>query len=132
MKPTPAPLPPHIVPYAFTFRWDNEKVWALSVPTESMDVSELVWHLDIKWLHTPEGRFDLTPIEIMSNPTIHSEQYDRTMNSDLSFPIDVMIHDDHWQILDGLHRLMKSIDQGLTSVTVRKISPEMIPLIVKD
>jgi len=126
-------LPNHIVPYAFTFLWDNQKVWALTIPTEMMSVAELEWHLDIPWLHTPGGRFDVTPSDIMRYPDQYRVQYDRTMASDLTYPIDVMFNvaTNRWQILDGLHRLMKSMALGIDTVTVRKVTDEMIPLIQK-
>ncbi|CAN5122117.1 hypothetical protein BH09PAT3_BH09PAT3_4940 [soil metagenome] len=123
------PLPNHIQKYAFDFRWDNEKIWALNIPTEKMSIDELVWHFDVAWLHTPGERFNLTPAKIMQNPDIYPEQYRRTLESDLSYPIDVMFHKDRWLILDGLHRLMKSVSQGRTQVRVHKIPHSMIPMI---
>jgi len=130
---TRLPLPAHIVPYAFAFLWDNKKVWALTIPAETMSVAELEWHLDIPWLHTPGGRFDATPTDIMRYPDLHRVQYDRTMASDLTYPIDVMFNaaTNRWQILDGLHRLMKSMALGFDEVTVRKVTDKMIPLIKK-
>lgn len=128
----PPPLPPHIQRHAFDFRWDNEKVWALKLPTEYMHTSELEWHLAIQWLHTPGGRFDVSPVEIMQFPEKHRAQYERTMQSDLSYPIDIMRNKDgQWLILDGLHRLMKTLYLGRDTVTVRKVPPEMIRLIEK-
>lgn len=125
----PAPLPDFIQKYAFDFRWDNQLVWNLTVPVETMDVAELIWHFDIPWLHTDGGRFDLTPTAIMQHPNVYESQYTRTMESDLDYPIDVMFNKGHWLILDGLHRLMKSVDRGQKQVKVRKITAEMIPLI---
>ena len=109
-KPTPKPLPEHIKKYAFDFRWSNELLWELEVPSESMGINELLWHFDIPWLHTEGGRFDLTPREIMENPTIYTSQYERTMQSDIRYPIDIMENKGRWLILDGLHRLMKTVE----------------------
>jgi len=130
---TRLPLPAHIVPHAFAFLWDNKKVWALTIPVETMSITDLDWHQDIPWLHTPGGRFDVTPADIMRYPDLHRAQYDRTMASDLTYPIDVMFNatTNRWQILDGLHRLMKSMALGNDTVTVRKVTDEMIPLIEK-
>lgn len=127
----PQPLPDHITPYAFDFRWDNSLLWQLNnIPTEKMDINDLVWHFDIPWLHTSGERFNLTPRDIMSKPSAYSEEYTRTMNADTNYPIDIMFNKNRWLILDGLHRLMKLVDQGETKVTVRKIPREMIPRIV--
>ena len=123
------PLPTHIQQYAFDFRWNNELVWNLAVEPESMSKDELVWHFDIPWLHTKGERFNLTPKDIMQYPTLYQEQYKRTMDSDLSFPIDIMHNKGRWLILDGLHRLMKAVHDGEDSVTVRKIPHALIPKI---
>jgi len=125
----PAPLPDYLQKYAFDFRWDNQLVWSISVPVETMAVAELVWHFDIPWLHTDGGRFDLTPTAIMQHPNMYEAQYKRTMASDLNYPIDIMFNKGNWLILDGLHRLMKSVDCGRKQVRVRKIPDELIPLI---
>lgn len=128
-KPIPKPLPDYIQKYAFDFKWDNELVWQLEVPTEVMTVEELIWHFDIPWLHTPGGRFDVTPTEIMNSPELHKERYERTMQADLAYPIDIMFNKGRWLILDGLHRLMKSVLQGKREVMIRKIPRSMVPLI---
>jgi hypothetical protein len=123
------PLPAHIQKYAFDFRWDNQLVWSLEVATESMSVDDLVWHFDIPWLHTEGERFNLTPKDIMQNPDLYKEQYERTMQSDLSYPIDVMENKGRWLILDGLHRLMKAVHYGGNTVTIRKIPRSLVPKI---
>lgn len=126
---TTRPLPDYIQKYAFDFRWDNELVWKLDVPVETMSIDELVWHFDVPWLNTPNGRFDVSPAEVMLYPGAHKEQYERTMQSDLSYPIDIMFNKGNWLILDGLHRLMKSVHLGKKEVSVRKIPRDMVPLI---
>lgn len=125
-----SPLPDHITPYAFDFRWSNELLWQLTdIPTETMNVAELIWHFDIPWLHTPGERFNLTPTDIMAHPDIYPDEYARTMRADTSYPIDIMHNKGRWLILDGLHRLMKAVDAGKTVVTVRKIPHTLIPRI---
>jgi len=126
MKEVPKPLPAHIVPYAFDFRWDNELVWKLKVDTEVMPVDELLWHFDVPWLHTEGERFNLTPTDILQHPDLYPQQYERTMQSDASFPIDIMENKGRWLIMDGLHRLMKLTHGGATTVIVRKIPRELV------
>lgn len=129
VHPSPKPLPEHIAPYAFNFRWSNELLWQLDEPTETMDIGDLVWHFDIPWLHTPGHRFNLKPVDIMKYPDRYPEEYARTMRANTKYPIDIMYNNDRWLILDGLHRLMKLVDQGQKTVTVRKISRDLIPQI---
>ena len=132
MKKAPLPLPSYIQQYAFDFRWDNQLVWNLVVDTESMNIDQLVWHFDIPWLHTEGERFNLTPKDIMQHPKLYKEQHKRTMESDLSFPIDVMYNKGRWLILDGLHRLMKAVHNGEQRVVVRKIPRELVHKIKID
>ena len=126
------PLPAHIQQYAFEFRWNNQLVWNLRVEPESMSVDDLVWHFDIPWLHTEGERFNLTPKDIMKFPELYRDQYERTMKSDLSFPIDIMYNKGRWLILDGLHRLMKAVHNGERNVAVRKIPRTLVPEIRSD
>lgn len=123
------PLPDHIKKYAFDFHWSNTLLWQLDVPVETMDIAELVWHFDVPWLHTEGERFNLTPNEILQSPKLYKEQYQRTMEADLSYPIDIMHNKGRWLILDGLHRLMKAANKGYTTVRVRKISRSLVPKI---
>ena len=132
MQKVPKPLPAHIKKYAFDFRWDNKKLWNLSLDSEYMDVSELLWHFDVPWLHTEGERFNLKPTEIMQDPLLYAQQYERTMQSDTTYPIDVMFNKGRWLILDGLHRLMKAHSEGHKTVKVRKIPHSYIPDIEID
>jgi hypothetical protein len=123
-------IPQIIKDVGFDFDWSEDKVWALNVPTEDMDIQELTWHFDIPFLW--ENRvYNLTPHEVINNPEAHKEEYDRTMRADLSHPIDIMEHKGRWLILDGLHRLMKSSIMDAEKVHVRKISREYIPQILE-
>ncbi len=114
----------------FDFSWSEEKVWALDVPVEEMDISEIIWHFDIPFLWE-NGIYNLKPQEVLDNPEAHKEEYDRTMRTDLAYPIDIMENKGRWLILDGLHRLMKASILGMGKVNVRKISRERIPEIIK-
>ena len=122
-------LPDYIQEYAFDFSWDNTLLWQLDITTQTMGIDQLAWHFDVRWLHTKNGRFDITPKQIMDNPDLYNEQYGRTMQSDLSYPIDIMFNKGNWLILDGLHRLMKSAILGKQQVNVRKIPRSAVPLI---
>ena len=67
------------------------------------------------------------PNGVINFPESHQEGYDRTMKSDLSYPIDIMENKGRWLILDGLHRLVKAKILGKTKVLVRKVSRDKIP-----
>ncbi len=126
-------LPEIITEVGFNFSWDEKKVWQLEVAAERMPINELTWHFEIPFIWSrPDGYYDVKPIEVIEKPEQYPEEYLRTMNADTSYPIDVMLWEKRWLILDGLHRLMKRSIQGDLEVDVRKIHESMIPLILAD
>lgn len=125
-------LPEIIKEVGFDFSWDVRKVWELDVPTGDMPIEELTWHFDIPFIWSkPDGYYDVKPSEVIEHPDQHPEEYERTMQADTSYPIDVMYWRERWLILDGLHRLMKQSINGVDTVHVRKIPETAIPLIKK-
>jgi alpha-ketoglutarate-dependent taurine dioxygenase len=126
-------LPKIIEEIGFDFHWDEEKVWDLEVSVESMPLTELNWHFDVPFLWTkPDGFYDLKPSEVIDYPQKYVSEYERTMNADTKYPIDIMHWRGRWVILDGLHRLMKLYIEGIQEVDVRKIPQSAIPRIKSD
>lgn len=126
-------LPDIIKEVGFDFSWDERKVWDLDVPTEEMPIDELTWHLDVPFIWSkPDGYYDVNPREVIEHPKQHPEEYERTMQSDTNYPIDVMYWKKRWLILDGLHRLMKQAINGVEVIRVRKVPESAIPQILKD
>lgn len=123
-------IPQIIKDVGFDFNWSEEKVWALNVPIEEININELTWHFDIPFLWE-NGVYNLRPQTVIDNPVEHVKEYDRTMKADLIHPIDIMENKGRWLILDGLHRLMKSSILKMDRVKVRKISRDQIPQILK-
>ena len=117
----------------FDFSWDERKVWELDFPEEEMPIEELAWHFGIPFIWSkPNGYYDVKPSEVIEHPDLHPEEYERTMQADTSYPIDIMFWRERWLILDGLHRLMKQGIEGVKTVRVRKIPESVIPQIQKD
>lgn len=125
-------IPEQIREIGFDFIWNNRKVWELDLPVEDMEVKELEWHLDIPFWNKPDnGYYDLTPNEVLQSPDIYKDEYNRTMNADMTYPIDIMYWKKRWLMLDGLHRLVKAKLLGYDSIKARKIPREYIPKITK-
>jgi hypothetical protein len=103
-------LPDSIKEIGFDFDWSEKKVWALHVPVAELGISELEWHFDIPFLDEKEGRYNLTPREVMEHPEDHPEEYARTLAADMRYPLDLMENPKigKLEMLDGLHRLMKA------------------------
>lgn len=124
-------VPDIIKQVGLDFSWEAEDVWKLDIPTESIAVSELDWHFKIPFWSKPGGFYDLTAKEVLEHPTTYAEEYRRIQSADTRYPIEIMIQDGRWVILDGLHRLVKLVGEGATEVQVRKVPRSMIPLIEK-
>lgn len=107
-------LPKIIEEVGFDFHWSEEKVWALDVPVEEMDIKDLEWHFDTPFWFTPGGYYDLKPNDVLADPEKYKEEFDRTMRADLSHPLDIMWWKNRWLLLDGLHRLAKAKQLGWT------------------
>ena len=124
-------IPQIIKDVGFDFHWDEKKVWDLDFPIENMEIENLLWHFGIPFIWYGGEVYNLTPKEIIENPEKYKEEYERTMNADLSYPIDIMENKGRWLILDGLHRLMKAFIQNQKTVQVRKIPRSEIAKIQK-
>ena len=123
-------IPKIIQEVGFDFSWDEKRVWQLNIPAIDMDISELIWHFDIPFHWHDGGVYNLKSREIIENPGKYKEEYERTMRSDMSYPIDIMENKGRWLILDGLHRLMKARILDIKKVKVRIIPRDKIPEIL--
>jgi hypothetical protein len=112
---------------------DNEKLWALEVPAEKMNIDELLWILDVPFWEDEQGNIVITPNEVINDPNKYPWHRDKINSADASFPIDIMQNKKgKWLTLDGLHRLVKLIMNNEKIVSVRKIPPELIHLTAKE
>lgn len=116
----------------FEFDWDVRKVWKLQFPVEDMNITELEWLLDIPFWSSTDGEWTLTANQFMANPEKYERHYNRMRNSDIKYPIPIMLNkNNRWLLLDGLHRLCKLILNGATSVKVMKIPASEVEIIKK-
>jgi hypothetical protein len=125
-------MPDIIKQVGFRFRWSTQKVWALDVSMQAMPISELSWHFDIPFWDKPNGWYDLSPNDVLAEPTRYRGEYQRILDADLKYPIDIMENKGRWLILDGLHRLVKAHVLNMEWIQVRIIPREKIPDILRD
>lgn len=112
---------------------DNNKLWALEVPVEEMDINELLWILDVPFWEDENGNIVITPMEVLNNLDNFPYHRDKIRNCDTSYPIDIMKNKKgKWLTLDGLHRLVKMHLNKESKIQVRKIPPEIIHLTARD
>ena len=124
-------VPDSVLEFGFDFDWDEKDVWKLNYPTIELDLGELDWHFSIPFWDFDSGTYNLTPNEVIENTDKYPEHYSRIMNSDISYPIDIMENKGRYVILDGLHRLVKCRLLGYDKVLVRIIPREEIEHIRK-
>jgi hypothetical protein len=107
------------------FNWDVQKVWALDAPEERVPTNELAPLLELPfWSSKPNSGmlFDLSPVEVIKDLDRYAHQKVRILNADIRFPIDFIIHEKRFYILDGLHRLARLQLEGAVTVRIRKHS----------
>ncbi len=109
------------------FKIDEPKLWAMDIPVEMMNLSELNHNLDIPYLEQ-EGTNDwnLTPRMLIEHFDTELRHAHQTEQADLRYPIEIYKHKNTWIILDGVHRFTKAVRQGHTSIQVRKISDAIV------
>lgn len=93
-------FPPH--------RWTLEKLWALDVRVEPVEVADLAWMFDLPLWQLDGERFKVTPNQVAATPMNYRPHYQRVMDADLDYPIHVVAYRGRLVVLDGIHRLLKA------------------------
>lgn len=130
--PTLANKPPVLQGLLYDFWWDVTKLHALDLPVRTVDLSDLLWHLDLPyWKHNGKP-FQITPLQVWEAPEAYPEQYARTQTADLRYPIIVREDSGRLLMVDGVHRLLKAVMAERTTVQAAFFRDEYIPLILHD
>ncbi len=124
-------VPQSVLEYGFDFDWDEKDVWELDYPVEQMDIETLEWHFEVPFWDWNNECYNLTPRQVIEDKDQYKEQYDRIMNSNIEYPIDIMENKGKYVILDGLHRLAKYKILGYKEIKVRIIPRREIKNISK-
>lgn len=120
---------PTIEKFCIDFKRDNTKVRALDLPVQGILIEKLLWHFAFPFWFDD----DVTnPRAVVESPEKYSKHYERAMNSDTSHPIDVLVWNWRYEILDGLHRLLRLYVEGNKTIKIRVVPQEKIPEIMKD
>lgn len=117
----------------YAFRIDHKKLWALDLPVEDIMIKDLSDNFSIPYLEK-EGTDDwnLTISDLLDNLNDEPSHAEKMEKSDLKYPIDIYFYRNSWIILDGIHRLAKSISLGREKIKVRKIPEDQIEKIKKQ
>ncbi|WP_114854707.1 hypothetical protein [Brachybacterium sp. YJGR34] len=100
--------------------WDLDRLHALSLPEREVSISTLEWHLYLPFWAAGGRPFQVSPAEVASEPSVHPEQWARTLAADLRYPLDTYVGAERRLIiLDGVHRLLKALVEGRSTLRLR-------------
>lgn len=117
-KIVPAILKDHILP----FDWDVRVVWGLEADVIQVPVSEFAYLLELPlWSSVPKQGllFDICPMDVIRDPHASIYQTQRLHETELRYPIDVLVAQEKRWILDGVHRIAKHFIRNESSIAVR-------------
>lgn len=83
------PVPPELQPYILDIQWDRRRLWALELPVEVRQTRPFLWHLELPWWKDGDRPFAATPRAVLTDPSRYPDQYARTLNADLRFPLHI-------------------------------------------
>ena len=89
-------------------RWQLEKLWALDLKVEPVEIADLVWLFDLPLWQLDGERFKVTPNQVAETPMNFRAHYQRVMDADLDHPINLVAYRGRLVVLDGAHRWLKA------------------------
>jgi hypothetical protein len=122
-------FPSEISEYFFS-AWNKRELWRMDLPCATIPRDELMWHLDYPFWSSepPAPLFDLRPRAVLDRPSKFPVHWERVLSADTQFPILVGHFGGRVVILDGHHRLVKSIWQGTMAIQCALVPREHIRL----
>ena len=90
------------------YRWQLAKLWELDLKVEPVEIADLVWMFDLPLWQLEGERFRVTPHQVAETPMNFRAHYQRVMDADLDFPINLVAYRGRLVVLDGVHRLLKA------------------------
>lgn len=121
--------PPALKDVLYDFWWDVDKLFALQLPTQTISIEQLLWHLSLP-IWTYNGRqFAISPNDVLASPMQYAEHFNRVLRADLDYPIVVRKDGDRIIVVDGCHRLVKAHLNGQKEIKASVMSKEYERLI---
>ena len=114
-------LPPLLQGVFFDFHWETAKSWSLPTAVSVIQFEKISWHLGLPVWSTQRGemRFDLSPASVLANPSGFPYHWERIINADLGYALEMFQNGGRWVILDGYHRLARHFIEKNILVPVR-------------
>ena len=94
--------------------------------------SEFAYLLELPlWSSVPKQGllFDICPMDVIRDPKVSSYQAQRLRETELRYPIDVLVANEKRWILDGVHRIARHFVLNSSVLAVRFHDESIIPAI---
>ena len=101
--------------------WTEETLWRLDLPIEEVPVATFDWLLDVPIWRWQGRRFQLSVRQVLNDPERYRAHHEKAARADTSYPIHIAERGGRWVILDGYHRLLKTLLQGAPRIRVVKV-----------
>ena len=108
-----------------------QKMWEVTKrePDMIMSISDLKHNLDKDyWTLYDENKKEtyVAPNQVLANPALNPVDYQKILEADLSYSIIVYKDGDDLDVIDGLHRLAKTIHLKKDVISVKMVTREMV------
>lgn len=126
----PKSVPDFLKDHILSFNWDVRKVWVLEAEVVYVPFSEFAYLLELPlWSSVPKRGllFDISPMDVIRDPKVSSYQAQRLRETELRYPIDVLVANEKRWILDGVHRIAKNFVLNSSVLAVRFHDESIIP-----
>ena len=88
---------------------------------EEVPVSNFDWLLDLRIWRWQGRRFQLSLRDVLHEPARYRAYHEKAESADTTYPIHIFRHRRRWVILDGYHRLLKTLVNGGRTIRVIKV-----------
>ena len=113
-------VPDDLLPWMVPFWWHLDRLLALDLPVSHMPMSALRPFLSVPYWRDGKhsGLFQLNAWDVLADPETHADHWQRTIDTDLRYPLTCYPLGDRLTLLDGYHRLLKAEATGVESLPV--------------
>ncbi len=120
-----SPQPPRILTDVGLSMFVNTvKLRELPLPIVEVPIEQLIWHFDMPvWEKDRTNDWNLTPWEVIRKEVGSDVHQKRVKEANAIYPIVVTEYKNRLVILDGIHRLVKTYENGQKAIKA-KIIPE--------
>lgn len=123
----PPPPTPLQIELGLTFWWDVRKLWAADLPIVEVPLAQLERILAYPFWKDGSKEVTVSGHDVAAAPEHYPAEYERTMATELAYPVNVILPSGRWTVMDGLHRLLKASLLGLETIAAKQARPRDIP-----